>query len=247
MTSPTLSFDEVQKRFARRKVLDGVSFVVQPGECFGLVGVNGAGKTTCIKSLLDFADINGGRIEIFGVDASETHARQALAFLPERFAPPHYLTGRDFLRYMGELHQLSNPLAAVDSLADALDFDQEALARPVSQYSKGMAQKLGLMACFAANKRLLVLDEPMSGLDPKARLLVKRHLSNVRAAGTSLFFSTHLLTDVSELCDRMGILHEGRMQFVGSPEECVRRFGQDNLEEAYLQCISGASAQRGQL
>ena len=106
------------------------------------------------------------------------------------------------------------------------------------EYSKGMAQKLGLAACFLSGKDLFVLDEPMSGLDPKARLLVKRHLESCHAGGRTIFISTHMLSDVDELCDRMGILHDGRLRFVGTPGECREAFASDTLEEAYLSCIS---------
>ena len=105
-----------------------------------------------------------------------------------------------------------------------------------------MAQKLGLIACFLSGKPLLVLDEPMSGLDPKARALVKAKLRTLHEGGVTIFFSTHLLADVAELCDRMAVLHEGRVLFSGSPLECRERWGAGTLEEAYLACVGGASA-----
>ena len=107
-----------------------------------------------------------------------------------------------------------------------------------------MAQKLGLAACFLSRKDLIILDEPMSGLDPKARILVKRYLQSLKEQGHTLFFSTHMLADVAELCDRMGILHEGRLRFIGSPGACCEAFGAESLEQAYLNCIA-AGAQRG--
>ncbi len=123
-------------------------------------------------------------------------------------------------------------------MLEALDLDPAALGRPVRAYSKGMAQKLGLAACFLSGKRLLILDEPVSGLDPKARALVKRHLLRLKAAGHTLFFSTHALPDVEELCDRMAILHGGEIRFVGSPAECRERFEAETLEQAFLNCIN---------
>ncbi|NIP48352.1 MAG: ATP-binding cassette domain-containing protein [Gammaproteobacteria bacterium] len=229
---------KVAKRYSRLQVLDGLDLEVGRGEFFGLVGVNGVGKTTCIKGLLDFTNIDAGSVEIFGVPHRETRARRHLAFLPERFLPPYYLSGRDFLDYMGRLH--GRPCGEDERLemCARLDLDAAALAKPVRDYSKGMAQKLGLAACFLSGKELLVLDEPMSGLDPKARILVKRHLRSCRSRGHSVFISTHMLSDVEELCDRMGILHAGKLRFVGSPEECRRTYFCDTLEEAYLNCIS---------
>jgi ABC-2 type transport system ATP-binding protein len=228
----------VAKRYARLQVLDGMSLDVAEGEFFGLVGVNGAGKTTCIKGLLDFTNIDAGGFEIFGIHHRETRAREPLAFLPERFLPPYYLSGRDFLDYMGRLHGSITGESERHDMCEKLDLDPASLAKSVRDYSKGMAQKLGLAACFLSGKRLFVLDEPMSGLDPKARLLVKRHLQACRAEGRTIFFSTHMLSDVDELCDRMGILHDGRLRFIGSPLECRETYSSMTLEEAYLKCIS---------
>jgi len=211
---------------------------IRRSEFFGLVGVNGAGKTTCIKCLLDFTSVDSGGFEIFGTHHRDTRAREPLAFLPERFLPPYYLSGRDFLDYMGRLHGCIVAEDARHEMCAKLDLDPGALAKPVREYSKGMAQKLGLAACFLSGKDLFVLDEPMSGLDPKARLLVKRHLRACRAEGRTIFFSTHMLSDVDELCDRMGILHDGKLRFVGSPLECRSTYSSGTLEEAYLNCIS---------
>lgn len=237
-TPLAIRISNVCKRYARLQVLDGLDLEMHEGEFFGLVGVNGAGKTTCIKGLLDFTNIDAGNVDIFGVPHRETRARAQLAFLPERFLPPYYLSGRDFLDYMARLHGKLSTQDERRDMCERLDLDVDALAKPVRDYSKGMAQKLGLAACFLSGKALLVLDEPMSGLDPKARLLVKRHLQSCRSQGNSIFISTHMLSDVDALCDRMGILHAGKLRFVGSPEECRRTYACETLEEAYLSCIS---------
>jgi len=236
-----LSFAGVTKRYARQTVLEDFSLDIHGGEFFGLVGVNGAGKTTCIKSLLDFCAVDAGSIRVFGISHRETRARARLAYLPERFLPPYFLTGREFLDFMARLHCVVLEPDAVNSMLEVLDLDAMALQKPVRQYSKGMAQKLGLAACFLSAKDLIVLDEPMSGLDPKARILVKRHLSSLRAQGRTVFFSTHMLADVEELCDRMGVLHDGRLRFVGPPGVCCETFGLADLEQAYLSCIEGAA------
>nr|VFJ74313.1 MAG: ABC-2 type transport system ATP-binding protein [Candidatus Kentron sp. FW] len=234
-----LRFVDVTKYHGRQCILDGLAFSVRKGESFGLVGVNGAGKTTCINSLLDFCDIDSGRMEIFGLSHRETRARASLSFLPERFLPPYYLTGQDFLRFMARLHGQAYREHDVSRMLDTLDLTRVSLAKPIRNHSKGMAQKLGLANCFLSNKPLLVLDEPLSGLDPKARLLVKEYLSGLRLAGThTLFFSTHLLNDVESLCDRLGILHEGRLRFVGTPGQCCAHYSADTLENAFFRCIS---------
>ena len=207
------------------------------GESFGLVGVNGAGKTTLLKCLLDFARADAGTLTLFGCSSLEPEARAQLAFLPERFVPPYYLSGADFLDYMGQLHGVARDPAQRLLLLKAVDLDAVALERPVRQLSKGMAQKLGLLACLQSGKPLLVLDEPMSGLDPKARAAVKHYLLELRDTGRTVFFSTHLLHDAEVLCDRLAILHGGRVAFVGSPAECCQRFSAPDLEAAYLRCV----------
>ena len=236
--APALRFVEVTKSYGRTRALAGISLEVRQGEFFGLIGINGAGKTTLIKSLLDFCDIDGGRIEIFGASHRRTAARARLAFLPERFNPPFYLTGRDFLQYMTRLHRTRYDAAAVERVFQELDLDSAALANPVRSYSKGMTQKLGLAACMLSGKDLQVLDEPASGLDPRARALFKQALAGQRAAGRTVFFSSHALHDVEQLCDRIGVVHEGRLLFAGTPRELRRTFGgARDLEEAFLACI----------
>ncbi len=241
---PAIALEDVGKRYGRREVLRGLTLHVEVGECFALVGTNGAGKTTCLKGMLDFQQVDAGTIEIFGVPHTRTEARARLAFLPERFSPPYYLTGGEFLAYMSRLGSVVADGAAERDACARLDLAPEALSRPVREYSKGMAQKLGIVACLLSGRDLLVLDEPMSGLDPKARLLVKRELAELRRAGRTLFFSTHMLADVAELCDRLGVLHGGRLAFVGTPAECLERFPGESLEAAYLRCVEDDAEDR---
>jgi len=167
MSEIALRFAQVEKRYAGAPAVSGFSLDVRSGEFFALVGVNGAGKTTLIKCLLDFCDADGGAIEIFNVPHTATPARARLAYLPERFNPPHYLTGRDFLRYMLGLHRARYDEAESVRVLTALDLEPAALDRPARAYSKGMTQKLGLAACLLSGKDLFVLDEPSVGLHPR--------------------------------------------------------------------------------
>ncbi len=245
MTDIALNFDRVRKSFGRHVALADFTLTVRAGELFGLVGVNGAGKTTLIKCLLDFATPDSGRIEIFGAPHVETSSRRPLAFLPERFLPPYYLTGRDFLKYMLALHRQRFVRERVEAMFDSLDLDRRALDLPVRSFSKGMTQKLGLAACLLSDKAAYVLDEPTSGLDPKARALLKRELRALRARGKTLFVTSHLLADLEQLCDRMALLHGGTIRYVGTPGELLARYGSDDLEQAFLRCIEdmpGATA-----
>ena len=232
-----LAFRQVGKAFGAVPALVDFSLDVRRGELFGLVGGNGAGKTTLIKCLLDFCDTDSGDIEIFGRPHSLTASRSTLAFLPERFNPPYYLTGRDFLRYMSELYRVAYDEARVVRMFERLDLAAAALDRPARTYSKGMTQKLGLAACLLSGKELYVLDEPTSGLDPKARALLKRELHALRGQGHTLFFTSHALADVHEICDRMAVLHGGHLRFAGTPAELIAKHAAADLEQAFLECI----------
>jgi ABC-2 type transport system ATP-binding protein len=231
MTASALRFDHIVKRYDKKEVLKGITLEVRPGEAFALVGMNGAGKTTLIKCLLDFHELDSGAIAIFGAAHRDHGARRRLGFL----------TGADFLKYMLTLQDLPYQRSEAVAMLAALDLDPAALDTTVRAYSKGMSQKLGLAACLLARKDLYVLDEPMSGLDPKARALLKARLLALRERGATLFFSSHALADVDEICDRMAILHGGELRFVGSPAECRSRFQGATLEQAYMACIAEAA------
>jgi ABC-2 type transport system ATP-binding protein len=237
MSKPVIQVEGLHKSYGASEVLRGVDLTVAQGEFFGLIGVNGAGKTTLIKCLLDFIAFEAGAIRLFGLPAADYRARAGLAYLPEKFTPPYYLAGADFLRYMSALHGVGFRESALRELLGVLDLEAAALEKPVRQLSKGMAQKLGILAALLAERPLLVLDEPMSGLDPKVRALLKPHLLSLKSRGRTVFFSTHLLHDVDTLCDRLAILHGGRLAFVGTTAECRQAFGAENLEQAYLNCV----------
>ena len=240
MSDPIVRVRALAKRYGKSPVVRGVDLDIGAGECVGLAGVNGAGKTTLLKCMLDFAAADSGTVELFGVPAAEPRSRERLAFLPERFAPPYYLTGADFLRYAADLRGLTFDRNDIAAMIDALDLDPAALARPVRTYSKGMTQKLGLAAVFLVQRDLLVLDEPMSGLDPKARACVKRILFAEHALGRTVFFTSHSLADIAEICDRVVVLHQGVPYFAGTPRQLCQDFGEGphpSLEEAFLRCI----------
>jgi len=237
MTDLAIKVEKLCKSFSGTQVLNEIDLTVAKGEFKGLIGVNGAGKTTLIKCLLDFCEVTSGNIEIFGTTHTKKEARKRLVFLPERFVPPYYLTGKDFLVYMAELHGVEYNSRKVTDLFAILDLELSALSKPVRDFSKGMAQKLGLAACLMSEKDLMVLDEPMSGLDPKARAYLKQHLIELKQGGKTIFFSTHMLADIEVLCDRVAILHDGHIRFAGTVEECTDKFKADDLEQAYLTCV----------
>ncbi len=236
---PALSFAGVGKCYAGTPALTDVSLAVSAGTITGLVGVNGAGKTTLLKCLLDFCSFNTGSIMIFGSDSRQTRARARIAFLPERFVPPYYLTGRDFLRHLLELYGVIYQEPQATTCLARLDLHQSALAKPVRDYSKGMTQKLGLAACLLSGRDILLFDEPTSGLDPKARALLKAELKHARQAGRTVFFTSHALADVEELCDTLAVLHDGGVRFDGTPAQLKSAYQSSDMEAAYLSCIGG--------
>jgi ABC-2 type transport system ATP-binding protein len=237
-----LRFVRVSKRYGRSDALREFSLEIEAGQTFGLVGMNGAGKTTLLKCLLDFCQPDAGNIEIFGIPNRITSARSRLAFLPERFNPPFYLTGSDFVRYMLHLHGMSYAAQEVEKTFTDLDLDLSALDKPVRAFSKGMTQKLGLASCFLSRKELYLLDEPTSGLDPKARALLKQKLRLVRAEGRTIFLTSHALADVEELCDGMAVIHCGELRFAGTPGQLRAQYGSSTLEQAFLSCIEAETA-----
>ena len=225
------------KRYGRVTALDGVSLEIARREAFGLLGANGAGKTTLIRCLLDLTDADAGTIDIFGVPASAPASRRNLSYLPERFTPPHYLTGAEFLRTLAELAGVGYDAARVARLVDELELERDALERPVRNLSKGMTQKLGLAGCFSLEREMYVLDEPMSGLDPAARVAVKSVLQRLSAEGRTLFFTSHVLADVDELCSSIAVLNHARLRFRGAPQALCARYGESSLERAFMRCI----------
>ena len=236
-TAAAFRAEGLVKRYGARRALDGVGLEVAPGTAVGLIGANGAGKTTLIKCALDLCAFDAGRVEIFGVDSRQAGARSRLAYIPERFVPPYYLLGREFLAMTLGLAGARFDAARARALAAELDLDPQALERPVRQLSKGMTQKLGLAGCFLLDRDLYILDEPMSGLDPAGRVAVKSVLARLHRDGCALFFTSHVLADVEELCSSIVVLDDGKLRFRGAPAELCRHFGEGDLERAFLRCI----------
>jgi ABC-2 type transport system ATP-binding protein len=239
---PAVAVRGLAKRYGAVAALAGVDLAVGTGEAFGLVGANGAGKTTLIKCLLDLAAADAGEAAIFGVPSREPRARARLAYLPERFAPPHYLSGREFVAAMLALRGGRYEQETMSHLCRELELDPAALERPVRGLSKGMTQKVGLAACFALARDLYVLDEPMSGLDPAARVAVKSVLRRLGAEGRTILLTSHVLADVEELCGALAVLDGGKLRYRGSPASLRERYAETNLERAFMKCLRDAAA-----
>jgi ABC-2 type transport system ATP-binding protein len=235
--APALRITALAKRYGRRAALSRVDLDVAPGEAFGLVGANGAGKTTLIKCLLDLTAADAGSIAIFGLESKNPASRRRLAYLPERFNPPHYLRGREFLAMMCELAAERYDETRVLKLLEELQLERGALGQQARTLSKGTLQKLGLAGALVVPRDLYVLDEPMSGLDPAARVAVKAVLARLAAEGRTLFFTSHLLADVEELCASIAVLERGRVRWRGAPAALCERYGERSLEQAFMKCI----------
>ncbi len=235
-----LQIDQLSYRIKNHQILDRLNLSVSTGQYYALAGENGAGKSTLIKITLDLIrEVERGRITIAGKDHKKIQVRALIAYLPEKFSIPKEVTGHQYLSFVLGMYQQKFDAQRLELLCHGLGFDAARLQHRVSDYSKGMKQKLGLISCFILKTPLIILDEPLSGLDPKARFLFKTLLSDERANGRTIFYSTHMLADAEELCDQFGILHGGRIVFEGTPKECIRQFQADTLEEAYMNCISG--------
>ncbi len=219
------------------RVLSGVTLGIRAGETFGLIGLNGAGKTSLIKSIIGLREQQEGTIKIYGQPPSDKNSRKRLSYLPERFEPAWFLRGAEFLKYSMRFHGARPAANIFSESALKLELPEEALKRRVQTYSKGMRQKLGLIGAILTGCDLLVLDEPMSGLDPRARTHVKNMLRECRQSGKTIFLSSHILADMDEMCDRIAIMHEGQIKFVGTPQEFKKLTGSEQLEQAFLEFI----------
>lgn len=232
-----LQITNIHKSYGKQKVLEDISFALEPGEIFGLVGLNGAGKTTLIKLLLDLANANAGHATLFGQPSTTVKAREQLSYLPEKFSPSRYLKGYEHLALALSYYGKKLDREKARTLAKELDLNPDVLDRKVGSYSKGMGQKLGLIGAFMVDQPFMILDEPMSGLDPRARICLKEVMLRAKREGKTLFFSSHILSDIDEICDRIGIIHDSKLVYLGTASAFKPTFGEQSLERAFLKAI----------
>jgi ABC-2 type transport system ATP-binding protein len=207
----------------RRPALLDLDLRVERGEIFGYLGPNGSGKTTTLKLLMGLLRPDAGAAAILGAPLQERSWRFRAGYLPENPYLYDYLTAREYLLYVGRLFGLSPEVRRrrAGELLERVDM-AGAADTSMRRYSKGMLQRVGLAQALMNEPELVLLDEPMSGLDPIGRRLVRDLVLDLRKSGRTVFFSTHILPDAEALCDRVAVLHAGRLQAVGSLEEILR-------------------------
>lgn len=239
--SAAIAFDEVRKSFKvgvkQSTVLNDLSIAVQTGEILGFLGPNGAGKSTSIKLLLGFIKPDSGTIMVEDRVVGKDSIQDRIGYLPE--VPCFYenLTGKELLFFAGRTHGLAR--SEIDQRCHDI-LNRMSLAHAGSQrvktYSKGMRQRLGLSLALLHDPDIVILDEPMSGLDPMGRHLVAEVIMELKSQGKTVFFSSHILSDIERMCDRIGILNRGRLLYCGDVSAFME--GDRNLEESFIRLIA---------
>ena len=204
--------------------LKSCSLNVQKGETFGLLGANGAGKTTLLKLLLGIVQPTSGTAKLLGHDLGDRLSRQKIGYLPENAYYYDYLTGWELLDFIGSMFGMESRLKN-DRIAELLDLvglaQSTARKKQIRQYSKGMVQRVGLAQALINDPELVFLDEPMSGLDPVGRYQIREIILTLKQQGKTVFFNSHILSDVELICDRIGILHRGELIAIGTLNELL--------------------------
>ncbi len=236
--------ENLVKNYGKNKVLQGVTLNVPRGGLFGFVGVNGAGKSTLIKCLLQFVLPQSGRIAIDGKSILEFPSyKKILGYLPEVFQPPLDLRCGEFLNYCRELLQNRKRLQGKNNASQTTESLLRLVGLPGQQHtlirhlSKGMRQRLGLAQTLVHDPKILILDEPFSGLDPIGRHELKALLRTLHGEGMTIFFSSHNLTEIQDLCTHLAILHAGFLQASAPVSDLLAQHQETNLENVFLKLV----------
>lgn len=215
-------------------VVNDISLNVQAGSVFGFIGPNGAGKTSTIKMLVGLSHPTSGSITIKGKEPTDADIRSKIGFMPESPAFYQYLTGEEFLDLVATLFSLEHKAKRIHEVLHEVDLIH-AKDKKIRTYSKGMLQRLGLAQAIINHPEILFLDEPLDGLDPLGRASVKKIIFKLKGEGKTIFINTHILGDVEELCDMVGILDHGKLLIVDTPKNISS--GYKDLEDAFVNRI----------
>lgn len=248
MNSP-ISIKDLEKSYPdgfnrKRKILHGISLEIQPKEVFGFVGPNGAGKSSTINLMMGFTRPDSGSVRVHDLSPDRPESRRGIGYLPE--GPRFYenLTAEELLSFAARSSGMGHAAfkKAVDPLLDRLSI-LHVKKRTISTYSKGMKQRMGLALALIHDPQTLILDEPMSGLDPIGRNQLKNIILDLKARGKTIFFSSHILNDVETLCDRVGVIDQGRILFCGRTEDFLGPDG--DLESKFMTIIKAGQGEHG--
>jgi ABC-2 type transport system ATP-binding protein len=239
LSAPAIRFEGLSKQYGRVTALSNVSFDVWPGEIFGFLGLNGAGKTTAIRVLLYLVRPTAGRAAVFGADC-RTHGREVRAqigYLPGELGFYGDMTGEATLDLLGRLTPRGIDAARRRDLLDRLELSADDLRRKIREYSTGMKRKLGIIQAFAPDSPLLILDEPTEGLDPLMQDALYGLLADARRRGRTVFMSSHVLPEVERVCDRIGLLRRGDLVLVAGVDE-VRRLAARSVRIVFREAVA---------
>lgn len=230
-----LKIEHLTKKYGDKKAVDDLSLHIYAGEIYGFIGHNGAGKTTTIKSCCGILEFDAGEIYVDGVSVRREPLRckQQLAYIPDNPDLYEYMSGIQYLNFIADIFAIPAQVrqARIRTYADLLELTDD-LAQPISAYSHGMKQKLAVISAWIHAPKLIIMDEPFVGLDPKAAHQLKQMMHDATAHGAAIFFSTHVLEVAEKLCDKVAIIREGRLVRCGTMAE-VR--GDDSLEDVFLE------------
>ncbi|HAY73701.1 MAG TPA: ABC transporter ATP-binding protein [Ruminococcaceae bacterium] len=230
-----LRIEHLTKKYGEHKAVDNLSLHIAPGEIYGFIGHNGAGKTTTLKSVVGILQFDEGEIYVNGtsVKSDPLKCKKELAYIPDNPDIYEFMTGIKYLNFVGDVFGVGadDRQEKIRKYADMFELTAD-LAQPISTYSHGMKQKLAIISAWIHSPKLIIMDEPFVGLDPKAAHLLKGMMREVCDNGGAIFFSTHVLEVAEKLCDKIAIIKEGKLIRSGTMEEVK---GDDSLEEVFLE------------
>ena len=230
-----LQIQHLTKRFGDKIAVDDLSLHIAPGEIYGFIGHNGAGKTTTLRSVAGIQQFDAGEILIGGVSIQEDPlaCKRTMAYIPDNPDLYDYMTGIQFLNFIGDVFAVPADVrqSRIRDYAGRFELTDD-LAQPISAYSHGMKQKLAIISAWLHQPRLILMDEPFVGLDPKASHLLKEMMREVCDEGGAIFFSTHVLEVAEKLCDKVAIIRRGALVRSGTMEEVK---GDESLESVFLE------------
>ena len=230
-----LQIEHLTKKYGEKKAVDDLSLHIQPGEIYGFIGHNGAGKTTTLKSVVGILAFDEGAITINGMSVRENslQCKRILAYIPDNPDLYDYMTGIRYLNFIADIFEIPAALRKerIEKYAALFELTAD-LAQPISAYSHGMKQKLAIIAAWIHSPKLILMDEPFVGLDPKASHILKEMMHEHCENGGAIFFSTHVLEVAEKLCDKVAIIKNGKLIRSGTMEEVK---GDESLEDVFLE------------